>query len=711
MRKRIATLIVLAGLGAYSIPAQIFLIREFLSLFNGNELALGTVMGFWRLLTGAGAWLAHAFPVKKGRDSFIFFLLILLAVIPILTIFKLDMWRVTALPYGTMTGLREILFSSFMALLPFCLVNGYLFISLTSMLRDDGEAKAPGMAYAVESSGGLLGGALANFIVLWLLNPLGALRIFFVIYIIIVILFAFLRFRWLTGVISAACFLLLALFFFLFPFEELTRRATYRDQEVALDKDTPYGKVTITRLGEQLNYYGDGMLLFSTGDVIRAEESVHFAMLQHPAPKRVLLVSGGLSGAISEILKYRPDTVDYLEINPVLASRARQSIGNARLPGVFVFQQDARLFLHHSRHQYDVMLINAAEPSTLQLNRFYSVEFFRILKKHLSSAGVVMFSLPSTADYISPEAGRMNAILRLSLKSVFGHVAIVPGSRTWFLASARPWSLNLGSLADARVPANEYVNSFYIDDNLLRDRAAFILNNLPPVNEVNHDFHPVIYLHQLSYWLSHFRIPWPAIFTVIMLVLIFLLFVLNRISAGVFAGGFTGASLELIIMLSFQVAFGYVFSTAGVVITLFMLGLSAGPWLAGRLFPEPSRRSYLLLLAFMSVMPLLMLGLISAISAGMLSSGALFALLFPATLAVSLLVGMQYAVATAVSSGEIMRAASRNYAADLAGSALGAFLVPIVLLPLTGIKYALLFLALLNIMAVILNSIPVRHRP
>jgi len=148
-----------------------------------------------------------------------------------------------------------------------------------------------------------------------------------------------------------------------------------------------------------------------------------------------------------------------------------------------------------------------------------------------------------------------------------------------------------------------------------------------------------------------------------------------------------------------------------VLITLFMLGLSAGPWLAGRLFPVPSRRSYLLRLAFMSVMPLLMLGLISAISAGMLSSGALFALLFPATLAVSLLVGMQYAVATAVSSGEIMRAASRNYAADLAGSALGAFLVPIVLLPLTGIKYALLFLALLNIMAVILNSIPVRHRP
>jgi spermidine synthase len=43
-------------LGFTSIITQIVLIREFFSVFNGNELVTGIFLANWMLLTGAGAY-------------------------------------------------------------------------------------------------------------------------------------------------------------------------------------------------------------------------------------------------------------------------------------------------------------------------------------------------------------------------------------------------------------------------------------------------------------------------------------------------------------------------------------------------------------------------------------------------------------------------------------------------------------------------------
>ena len=51
-------------LGFSSLYTQVFLLREFLSIFNGNELVLGIVLANWMLLTGTGAYLG-----KIGRAS------------------------------------------------------------------------------------------------------------------------------------------------------------------------------------------------------------------------------------------------------------------------------------------------------------------------------------------------------------------------------------------------------------------------------------------------------------------------------------------------------------------------------------------------------------------------------------------------------------------------------------------------------------------
>ena len=53
-----------------------------------------------------------------------------------------------------------------------------------------------------------------------------------------------------------------------------------------------------------MNYFENGVVLFSDGNVVQREEDVHYALLQKPMAKKVLLMGGGVTGTLSEILKY-----------------------------------------------------------------------------------------------------------------------------------------------------------------------------------------------------------------------------------------------------------------------------------------------------------------------------------------------------------------------------------------------------------------------
>ncbi len=130
--------------------------------------------------------------------------------------------------------------------------------------------------------------------------------------------------------------------------DNITREFLFRNQDILYSKDTPYGNLTITKQGEQKNFYENNGLLFSTNNPSMNEEAVHYAMVQHPNPKNVLLISGGISGTIDEILKYNIEKVDYVEINPWLINIGKNyplsKIGELSRK-VNVINQDARLFV------------------------------------------------------------------------------------------------------------------------------------------------------------------------------------------------------------------------------------------------------------------------------------------------------------------------------------------------------------------------------
>jgi hypothetical protein len=60
----------------------------------------------------------------------------------------------------------------------------------------------------------------------------------------------------------------------------------------------------------------------------------------------------------------------------------------------------------------------------------------------------------------------------------------------------------------------------------------------------------------------------------------------NLALATIFVAGFTSIFVEIIVVLSFQIFYGYIYSMIGLIFTLFMLGLTMGAFIMQRIASE-----------------------------------------------------------------------------------------------------------------------------
>ena len=709
MYKRFAIFSALFGLGFISISTQIYLLREFLYVFQGNELVFGVVLANWMLLTGFGAYIGRFSQELKNREPFLLFLLILLSIIPILTVLKLDIWRCVVFPPGAMVGLKDIFYSSLLLQTPICFLSGFLFPALASSLEKRKEKNPLGGAYAIEALGSMIAGVLVNFVFLWTMGSFPGMKIIAAIFLGTVIIYSFSQQPILPKIVTPlfAGGIIVALFSL--SITNFSLSMLYEGQNLVVDKETPYGRVVVTEQAGQHNVYENGILLFSSGNVIRNEESVHFAMVQHKAPKRVILLSGGLSGAIPEIMKYHPDRVDYVELNPALTGMSEELGFQKEMPGVRFINADARRYITHTDSIYDVALIKLPEPATLQVNRYYTHEFFRALKNKLSENGVVSLSLPTGSDYVSEEAGALNSCIYNTLKNHFQHVLILPSGQNYFLASDDSLSLSIPTMIMEKGIETDYVNPYYFDEDLLQDRSRYVMSQLDENADINYDFHPVAYFFQQSYWLSYFQQNYVLIGGLIIFLIVLTFLALDSVNAGLFAAGFTASSTEIILLLGFQITFGYVYQALGVLIMVFMLGLALGAGLRRMIFKDGRKMYYLLLQLLLAAFAILILIVITLIPAIRMGDAILFSLFLILSFGVAFLTGLEFSFAALLSKGGQEKVAANNYAVDLYGSAMGALLTAVFFLPLIGLTGTLLFLGILNTCTAVWFYISKRH--
>jgi spermidine synthase len=670
--------------GVAALTAQVVLLRELIALFGGNELIYGLILTVWLLTYAVGSILGGklADRISSHLSAFVLTQSILLFLLPAMIFTIRGSRELFGLPFGVLPALPAILQVTAVAIFPVTLILGLQF-SLGSVLLEQ-KTRGIGSAYILESAGAFTGGLILSLVLLHFFNSCQIAALSALLLALSVIA--------LTGR-KRTLFLLVFALLLLGAANYLERTANdlaWHGYGLVKTADSPFGKLALTRSGEQFNYYLDGGLLCSTADLPLAEEFIHLTMIQHRDPADVLLIGGGLGGAVGEALKYPVKNLDYVELDPKLI-KLRQ----VDFPANVKFQaSDGVRYIKTTKKKYDLVIINLPDPQSALLNRYYTREFYQSAGQILQPGGIVAFKLSGSADFMSTETRQLNATVFKAAAQAFPAVTVFPGNYLYFFASGRPTTPDPAKLQSAR-----YFNLPALKLDLSREKTNYVKKAIgfDERTRLNTELQPISYYQAILLWASYFN---PAVkyflYSLLQINLLHILAALAllfglielflkplRLPATVSALGFAGMTAQLIVILVFQSEFGYLYQAIALLSAAFMAGLAAGGYLTNNYFDRlgaPKRLMGTVFIVF-AVLLLLFIACVSYLTLPVWLF-PLFSLLFGS------LVGLYFPLA--VRAGEtpgrgVGGLAGLLYGADLFGGALAAVLATIFFIPVLGI--------------------------
>jgi spermidine synthase len=703
-------------LGLAATLGQILFLRELIVLFSGNEITLGITLASWLLGTGLGS-LCIKWVKRLSADYFFFCFFLLSLILPSCIAFIRLLKPFLGL--GEVQSVINMLWLSPILIFPYALFIGALFTIGCACLKDIWQV------YLFEALGAGIGGFCFYFFLCPHFQSLQIalfLSLFLAIYTYLKAKQPFLK------IVT----LLLVLFVFFSSLkwqdlENLLRRQEFRPYKPLVTRDTIYGQLTFLKEKNQIILYENGLYSFTYPDLATVEPAIHFPLLQHSFPSSVLLIGGGVCGGLKEVLKHSSvKEITYVELDSNLIALSKRY-----LPGlkeilkdqrISIVYKDGRLFVKKAKRKYDVIILSLPDPVTIQLNRFYTKEFFEEIKGILNEKGVFSLSISSAPDIIGLALGKLLRSIYATLKTVFAEIVVFPGDSAFFFASPSKGVLtNDVNVLIKRIRERglkvKYVQDYYLRADLSPLKIAYfesILNQAK--GEINTDLRPRCYFYELvlissthfpflrkmllkclSFRIYHFGI----VILILTLTFVFLkrrfysLPLLNVIGIV----GFTAISLEIIVLISFQTFYGYVYQELALLITAFMLGLALGSLSFYKLHLSPTKSKLLLFQTTLSFLCLFWCGIIYlkphfylVYSLFLGSIGAVSGIQFLTTACMYQAMGKK-----------IQETAANLYFTDLLGSALGAFLTSIFFLPILGINHTLILLVLLNLMAILVS--------
>lgn len=748
-------------------------IREFLVVFAGNELSIGLLLANWLLLEALGSGLLGRLAERAGRNA-------MAAYAALQVTFSLSLPLALSLTYsvrqflgaipGEGLGFLPILYSSLLILMPLGLVDGAMFTfgcqANTAVVT--AKTSAIGRVYIYEAVGAILGGLVFTFLFIPYFSSVEMALILIVLNLASAAsLLAFSPAR--RSALIPVALMVIALYLLLSPqakaWQEWLARHQWAGYDLRYYRHSIYGNIAVTRQEEQYTFYENGLpvLTAPVPDITLVEELGHLPLLFQGKPRRVLIVSGGVGGVLAEVLKHPVEVVDYAELDPLLIAAVREfpthltsrELGDPRVrlqyrDGRLLVREKSQVIEAAAAQGYDVILVNLPYPSTLQLNRFYTREFFAQARAILSRDGVLAIGLPGSLTYLGPELRSLNGTLETTLRAVFPNVRPIPGDLNLFLASpeaplekitpeillqrAREQDLQAGILTDTYL-------RYRLDEGHLRWFRDLVRRGAP--YQVNEDLSPTGLLAGLAYWNALFspemspywsllgRLSLPPLVIPLILIAGLCLALRHRLAwqgewpvpMAIAATGIAGMAFDLVVVFAFQSFYGYVYERIGLLIPAFMAGLALGGWLmtqrVNRLgetgFSGVQRGRVLLVtadaavLGYAVLLPLMLLGL-SNLPMHPWSQNLIQLLLLLMNALGGFLVGLEFPVAAflCLARRGVGRTAGLLYAADLAGAVLGSLAVAAALLPALGIPKTCLLLAALKFLSL---ALLLTHRP
>lgn len=697
--------------GIISAVSQTILLRELMVEVNGNEIVFGIFLSLWLLLVALGTLLSKFIKINRNLKAYIHSLITLLI---FLSPIQFLLIRILAESFSVISGLLidipSLILLALIILAPGCLLIGFLFplnCKLISTLN-----KPVHTVYILECIGMIIGGILffvlisflGNFSILLLAGFLSFLCLF---------LFCRKRLFLFSGIL-----ILIAIIFSddIFYTNYATR---YSPNKLISTQDSKFGRFDVTESAQQKNYYWDGVLFANSENKNYAEEMVNFALLQHPAPTKILLVGGLLNGYLEEILKdEHVQEVEYLELEKnIIKQSPIYEKGDEK---VRFIQMDALRFLKGTRKKYDIIYVDFADPSSIFLNRFYTLEFFQLLKAHLASdQGVAAITVSNAENFLLPELARLNATVFQTFSKVFENVKVIPAELNIFIGSRGTYISNDVETLTKRMIKRNKSGSWFNQALIFETCNQFRLDNFQNAIAgekvtINENLNLQAYLFTLQYWAKHLDISFEhfvkvlqdhkvLVFILTILIMLLITFIFNKaqtrkspfiLDVNIFSISFVAFVIQLILLNIFQMQFGYVYLVIAIFTISFMLGLTLG-----FLFAERIINISVSCLFALSLVVVLLIYFIAGLSLPVI-------IYFLFNLLIAGFEGMILSkVLTEKYETQQIASGASFYFLDTLGATFGGMIVGVIFLPVFSIRTNILFIGGILLLNVILSKI------
>lgn len=737
-KKAAVLALAVAGGGCAATATQIIVLRECLAIFYGSELTVGLVLFFWLLWTGLGSLVGgrlclNLFPTPLARFRLVFVFVVLYAFLLPLTVLWVRMSRsLFGVGLGELAPFGSMVLVIAAATGPVCGFFGTFFGSAWAAYASlRASPRESVRLYALEALGAAAGG-IWHYLFLAPRRPLlygtaflGATLAAFGFWALAAQAPKGRRTRYGVLAVLALCAL-----FASGLLEETSRRGQWGPSVVAV-VDTPYRNIALLHNGSLWSLMADGLWLFSYPDPQSAEDGIHLVMLQHPEPKRVLVLGPLSPEPLEEILRYpaieRVDVVDPDRTVSFFAGMV-QTRGVALFredPRVFLWDADIRRYVEKAEGSYDVVLLGAGDPFSLSTNRFYTQEFYRSLARILSPGGLFGFGVLGAEDMLGDtQAAYFRGVVR-TLQSVFPHYGLYPGERVRLVASRDSGLLTeepevLSRRAQALGLTLRYVRSERLRNLLDPLRLAYFRSvaDREGRDEINKDMNPRGFIAAFRLWAAQFH-PWVSALmhgldrlsgsrATPIAVAAFVVFGFGA-GGGLFgrhprtavawAVGAMGAAqmaFQVLWLFLYQIAAGALYAHVTVLLSLYMAGLAAGSFAvhavwAGKSGVAAARLGLLgihgaVALLFGGVSPLLAGGGMEAVR--LWSSWAVLAFFCALGFLGAVAGGAHFALGCLLAEKLGLRRGAVGgllYGTDLLGAAAAAVATPVLLVPLLGV--------------------------
>ncbi|MFH1240899.1 MAG: hypothetical protein V1689_00935 [Pseudomonadota bacterium] len=679
------------AIGISSVTTQLLTIREFLTQFHGNEITISLVLFSWLLLTGLGSLAAKT--VKRPSLKTYTLLTLMIALWPLLQVIVIRVFREALFLHGSSPGFYTVFFYIVITIAPYCLLLGFILPYSQKALNYNQCHFESGDLYVTDNIGDILGGSLFSFVLVYWLKPLPTIALTSAA-LILVTLLLLLRSR--SYVLLSMAFVFVS-FFYAYALNRVFERHTLSGQygDIIRYIESPYGRIVISREGPQRTFWESGTPLYSDSDVVNSEEKIHYALCQLDRVENVLLVSGGLGETVVEVSKYAPAHVDYVELDPYLTDAALELHIIRKVPFLEIKNTDGRRHIKTTDRRYDAIIVDLPDPDTFQINRFFTKEFFSAAKKILRGNGVISMGVAYSENYLSEIGKKKISTLYNTARLNFRNVILLPGQEAYLICSDGELLLDIPARLKSKYIKTSYIEGFFYG-NVTEERIRQLKEAVDVSGEINTDFEPRLISIVFQEWFTkHGTSPWYFVVILSVLTIIYVV-LLRREEYVLFSTGLTAMGVEMLIIFAFQVIYGYIYLQIGAIVTAFLFGLLPGAILGttwrrrniSSLMVSEGLLLSLLLLFYVwaayfrsELHPLYFLG---------------FCFLF------SFLCGFQFPVVAGI-IGEQSSPASGCLAADLCGASVGTLVTGTLLIPLWGIKVAVIFLIFVKISSSIMT--------